>query len=372
MNLLHFGLKLLGGRLLGKRMPLQLNMHVTDVCNLRCKYCYVDFKHALEDMSLESIRRVITEARECGTERISLEGGEPLARKDIGDIVDIIRNLNIECNINTNGYFIPRRIESLRRVNVFSISIDGPPAVHDGLRGKGSYESALKGARVASENGIKLHFSSVLTRYNREHVGFMLDLAREYGAEWVPNSLFFMAGHRIDEAEAEYQIEDEDYKRLIQEIIDLKAAGAPIVWSNQTLRYVHDWPMTYFESNMFESAMDSDNGFNPLRCYAGRFFLVMQTNGDLYPCDPLLGYGEGHPPNALELGFREAMRRTTTHDCVACNSIVCSEYHNLFSMNVPVILNLLANYGGRAPRSSAPDTPTVRDPQEPPIVTVPK
>lgn len=356
MNYLRFGMNLLRGKLTGQKVPLQLNMHITDVCNLRCTYCYIDFDHALKDMPLETMRRILAEARECGVERVSLEGGEPLARKDIGDLVDVVTGLGLECNINTNAYFIPRHIERLKKVACFSISIDGPREVHDRLRGAGSFDKALEGARVAREHGIKLHFLSVLTKQNRGHIPFMLDLADEFGAQWVPNSLFFMAGHQIDRDEAaRFKIDDEDYRRLLGEIADLKAGGRPVAWSQRTLRYVRDWPKTYFESNMFETE-DVAKSFDAVACQASKHFLVMQTNGDLYSCDPLLGYGK--PANAGELGFRQAMLRTGTHGCIACNSIVCTEYHNLFSLSVPVILNLLEIYALR--RRSASSSPAAR------------
>jgi len=350
VDYLRFGWNLLKGRLTGRKVPLQLNIHLTDVCNLRCTYCYVDFDNALADLPTTAILKILKEARECGTERVSFEGGEPLARKDIGEIVQGAKDLGLEVNVNTNAYFIPRHIDSLSAVDVFSISIDGPEDVHDALRGNGSFAKAVEGARVAREAGHKIHFLSVMTARNRDRVDEMLDLAEEHGATWVPNSLFFMAGHKLTKDQvADYIIEDDDYRELIQELLDKKAAGRPIAWSNRTLRYVKDWPTTYFQSNMFRLEQDyKDKGFVPVPCQASRFFVVMQTNGDLYSCDPLLGYAK--PANAVELGFKEALEKTSTHGCIACNSIVCSEYHHLFTMNVPVILNLFTHYARRRSR----------------------
>ncbi|MBI3296591.1 MAG: radical SAM protein [Elusimicrobia bacterium] len=334
-------------RLTGKRVPFQLNMHITDVCNLRCKYCYIDFDHAVPDMSLETMKDVISQARACGTERISLEGGEPLVRRDIGELVDHIASVGIDCNINTNGYYLPRKIGELKRVGTISVSMDGPRDVHDALRGPGSYDKAIAAIEAARGAGIKVHVLSVLTKANRPHVRFMVDLAKTMGFMWIPTSLFFMAGVKIDrEAAGAFKIEDEDYKALMRELIQLKAEGAPIAWSNRTLKYVRDWPTTYFQSNFFNMTEEYVmKEFKPLQCQASRHFCVMQTNGDLYSCDPLLGYGKAQ--NAVELGFKEAFERTSQNGCIACNSLVCSEYHSLFTMNVPVIMNLLTQYAKR-------------------------
>lgn len=342
MNRARFGIKLLWSRLTGKRVPFQLNIHVTDACDLRCRYCYIDFKHAHDDLPIDSLRKLIREARACGAERISLEGGEPLVRKDIGGIVDAVIDLGMECNINTNGRLVPDRIDAIRRAQVLSVSLDGPREAHDSMRGKGSFDAAVRAIELARERGMRVHVLSVLGRHNRAHVDDMLDMAERMGFGWIPTSLFFMAGAPADRQRADgYMLPDEDYRRLMDELIKRKRAGRPVVWSESTLRYVRDWPTSFFESNLFGPGKE---GFKPFDCQAGRRFFVLQTNGDLYPCDPLLGFKEA--PNAVKLGFREAMARVSTHGCRACNSLVCGEYHQLFSLSPGVILNLLRSYGG--------------------------
>src|SRR3989344_1289235 len=110
MNKVRFGINLLLSKVTKRKVPFQINIHINDVCNLRCRYCYIDFDNASKDMPLPQLKRILKDARELGTERVSLEGGEPLIRKDIGDIVDYIADLGMESNINTNGYLLPRRI----------------------------------------------------------------------------------------------------------------------------------------------------------------------------------------------------------------------------------------------------------------------
>lgn len=342
MKLWRFGRKLLWSKITGEKIPFQLIIHLTDVCNLRCKYCYIDFDHATPDLPFPQLEKVIREAREMGTERISLGGGEPLLRKDIGDIVNLIRDLDIHCNINTNGYLVPRKIDQLRRVNLLSVSLDGGKKVHDEMRGPGSFDKAIEAIRIARENGIKVHCLYVMNRANRHATDELIDLATRHDFSLLPTSLFFMGGVKIDK---KFALDDDEYRKLLGEIYEKKKQGAPIVWSLETIRYVQRWPKGYNESNIFDSEElrgGNGKGFKPVACQATRYFCVMQTNGDLYSCDPLLNYGP--KINALELGFREAFARTTRSGCVACNSMVCTEMHQLFSGKPSVIRNLLKNY----------------------------
>ena len=78
----------------------------------------MDFDNAQRDLSFYQLEKILSDIGNLGGERISLEGGEPLVRKDIGEIVDLIDDLGMECNINTNGFFLPGRgsLKHLTRV----------------------------------------------------------------------------------------------------------------------------------------------------------------------------------------------------------------------------------------------------------------
>lgn len=342
MNYLRFGINFLRNKIMGKKIPLQINIHLTDICNLRCNYCYIDFKHAHVDMPLPHLQKILREARKLGTERISLEGGEPLVRNDIGDIVDLIVDLGMECNINTNGHLLRKRIKDIKRTSMISVSLDGEKEINDEMRGKGSFDKAIEAIKLAKENGIKVNVLSVLNKANMHSIDFMIGLARELGFVWVPTSLFFNGGRHINKDEAlQYAMDDENYKKLLDVLAEKKAQGEPIIWSVQTLRYVRNWPLTYLQSNFFELPENTAD-FKPVECQAAKYFGVIQTNGDMYSCDPLIGYGK--TVNCFELGLKEAFRQLNTNGCIACNSLVCTEYHHIFSMNMPVIFNQLSTH----------------------------
>src|SRR3989338_8694550 len=346
MNKVRFGLNLLTSKITKQKIPFQVNIHLNDVCNLRCKYCYIDFDNASKDMPLPALKKILKDARSLGAERISLEGGEPLLRKDIGEIVDAISSLGMASNINTNGYVLPHRIQQLKNLDLLSVSLDGDQTIHDQLRGKGSFQKAINAIDLAKKHNIKVHVLSVLTKVNRSSIDFMLNLAKEKGVQFVPNTLFFNVHekYRDYEKEKEYIMTDEENRELFKMLLSKKKKGAPIVWSSQTLKYLMTWPKSYNEkSNMLKGEVPFSNTWKPVKCTAGNHFCVIQTNGNLYTCDPLLGHGPHL--NCFELGFKEAYRRLSIGDCVACTSAVCTEYHHLFGLKVPVVWNLMKHYG---------------------------
>ena len=86
MNQFRFARHLLWSCLKGKKVLVQINIHITDRCDLRCRYCYIDFRAPQPDMPLQKLKEILSEARRAGTERISYEGGEPLLHPEIEEI----------------------------------------------------------------------------------------------------------------------------------------------------------------------------------------------------------------------------------------------------------------------------------------------
>lgn len=99
--------------------------NVTNQCNERCKMCNIR-KETSHPMPIEKIERYAEKLAEFGIGYVYLQGGEPLIRKDIIDIVDIFLNQGIHPTLITNGLLLTQEIAgaiAARNCNL-SISID--------------------------------------------------------------------------------------------------------------------------------------------------------------------------------------------------------------------------------------------------------
>ncbi|MCP3978625.1 MAG: radical SAM protein [bacterium] len=121
-------------------------------CNLRCKICYLpDFSDpGLEPESCLQLARNIVES---GILFVSIFGGEPLLRKDLEQIVRLLRAAGVFVKVITNGLFLSEeRARSLADagLNQIEISFDGlEAATHERSRGAGTFEIALGAVRNA-------------------------------------------------------------------------------------------------------------------------------------------------------------------------------------------------------------------------------
>lgn len=109
-----------------------LRISVTDLCNLRCRYCMPEdgvkkFSHE-QILSVEEIGEIAEICADLGINKIRLTGGEPLVRKGIFEICRILSSIPQirELCLTTNGLLLSRCAEDLRRAGVdrLNVSVD--------------------------------------------------------------------------------------------------------------------------------------------------------------------------------------------------------------------------------------------------------
>ena len=175
--------KLLLGKITKKRIPIVTNILVTNKCNLNCFYCFPQVsKRKVKEMTTEQILNAIDESKKLGAEIIILLGGEPLIRDDIGEIINHIKDKKMLCEVITNGYFVKKRINDLKRLDSICISIDGDEEGTDKNRAPGSYKMAINDLKLARENGIFTRIHAVITKNTINSIDHLVHLVKELDA----------------------------------------------------------------------------------------------------------------------------------------------------------------------------------------------
>ncbi len=147
----------------------RLWMYTNFDCNLACDYCCVRSSPQTERRALgiDRIRRLAAEAVEAGVSELILTGGEPFLLPDIDELVAVCTAV-LPTTLLTNGMlFKGRRLEALRRMDrqrlTLQISLDSStPEVHDSHRGRGSWEKAVAGMRLALAEGFRVKVAATL------------------------------------------------------------------------------------------------------------------------------------------------------------------------------------------------------------------
>jgi len=111
-----------------------VRISVTDRCNFRCQYCMpaegLPWLNRESLLSYEEITRIAGLLSSMGVHDVRLTGGEPLVRKDLWRLVEMLSGLEDvhDLSLTTNGYLLARQVDDLvaaglRRVNVSLASL---------------------------------------------------------------------------------------------------------------------------------------------------------------------------------------------------------------------------------------------------------
>lgn len=105
--------------------PFYASFKVTHKCTLRCSFCNV-WMEKTPDLSKEDVYKVLDNLGNSSITVLSLEGGDPLLRKDIGEILEYAHKKPFILFFTTNGHLIDKRPmeEYGKHVDYIHISID--------------------------------------------------------------------------------------------------------------------------------------------------------------------------------------------------------------------------------------------------------
>ncbi|MBM3233900.1 radical SAM protein [Candidatus Pacearchaeota archaeon] len=175
--------------------PVQIvSWEATRDCNLNCLHCGSPREtwNREQELSAEEVIRVFNDIAEqfdmFKFRHINITGGEPFVRRDLIDILKEISKKSCFRNIDiqTNGVILADKSELLNIVKQYGVtgigvSIDGLKQTHERFRGcrDGSFEKSLRTAKLASQKGYVVTFSTVAHSENIGELPELFKLARD-------------------------------------------------------------------------------------------------------------------------------------------------------------------------------------------------
>ncbi len=139
-----------------------LRLSVTDKCNCRCIYCMpkdgVPMLCHSDLLSYEELVRIVRATAELGVTKVRITGGEPLVRRNLVDLVGMIREINSikEIALTTNATLLAPVAQDLKdagltRINVSLDTLN--PQKYKQITRMGTLEDALAGLQAAKDAG---------------------------------------------------------------------------------------------------------------------------------------------------------------------------------------------------------------------------
>ena len=175
--------------------PLRsLRVSVTDRCNLRCNYCMPQEEYVWlpreELLTFEEIARLGEGFTSLGVEDVRLTGGEPLLRRDLARLVQMLAaNPRIrDLALTTNGVLFAEHAEELRAAGLHRVTLSLDtlrPGRFLALTGRDTHAQVLAGIAAARRLGFgKLKLDTVVLRgLNDDELADLIEFGRLAEAE---------------------------------------------------------------------------------------------------------------------------------------------------------------------------------------------
>jgi MoaA/NifB/PqqE/SkfB family radical SAM enzyme len=315
------GLGLARVRVLGHRVPVAVRMNLCNRCHSRCDYCSLPYTPT-DEMSTDEVARIVRDLAGLGTQCISLSGGEPMLRGDLGEIVDACVRHGVSVEMNSTGYLFSRRREMIRKLALVKFSVDGSEAVHDEVRGrKGSFRELEQAIEVVKELGVRFSFAFTMTKRSLPEVPFALSFARSHDA-LIAFQPVMAHKHSSEDVRATFP-DRADYLRTIDYLQEQqRRPGSGLRNSAQALEHIRGWP-----------------DIHGMKCWAGEAFAVIEPNGDVLPCDRI--EYSAPIPNCRDKGVAWALSQLPEKECAGCGFSGAVEINMLMAGKVGILPSLL-------------------------------
>ena len=286
--------------LLSRRYPISLVHFVTNRCNARCSFCFIDFDDDRIYHNQLTLDEIDAMTRQLGPhlKNVNLTGGEPFARKDFLEVARCyFNNTDVESIFITSNGSLPDRIEHFVRTLgaefpdrkiIFSFSTDDFPNRHDEIRRiDGLFANAIKSYQLILAYGGNAMANCSIT-VSHENCSTVLDLyehlIEHYGVRAITANLVRDEGVYSTPPEQRKAIL-EGYSELTERLRrDLRSGRI----EGYNPRTVQGRMMNKKNELMYQMVEKSyrEPGFISY-CHAGSLFGIIGADGTVSPCEVL-------------------------------------------------------------------------------------
>jgi uncharacterized protein len=288
-----------------------VTLKVTNGCNLQCAYCNVEALTARTPrMPLARYQRVadllLANSRQP---RVGLEfhGGEPLLMSDawFEEAVAYARALarrhhkDVEFPLVTNGTLLTEeRLLKLHQLGIqFCLSVDGPPAINDELRGGG--HAVERAVGLFRRHGISFGVLTVLSRANFRRMGEVMDWFVQVGIDNFRVNFLQPQGRGSDGKEL---LTGEEMFEGMRQVLEHMARTGAATREAESLMMVE----------RFLHGRDPNPGLScwEFQCQAGRIYCAVDHKGTIHACGTdLTNHPLGHLDQDMDDAHYEATLR---------------------------------------------------------------
>lgn len=163
----------------------------TNACNLACIHCRTEAQTnpSPNELTTNEIKSLIDQISAYKPRAFGFDGGEPLLRKDLFEIISYVKKYGILTALVSNGTLIDKNTAKKLKnsgLDMIAVSIDGYGKTHDKIRGKdGAFDLAIQGLKNLKAVGLLAAMRITIMKPNLKEIPDLVELAIELGLRRV-------------------------------------------------------------------------------------------------------------------------------------------------------------------------------------------
>jgi radical SAM protein with 4Fe4S-binding SPASM domain len=303
------------------RFPFQVQLEITDICNLRCEHCYhfdTDNMPTTNDLGDEDIFLLVQKMIDCKVYSIVFTGGEPLLRpKTLIKAIEMAKSAGMYVSINTNLLLLtPKFLKIMKELKVDSFLVScsaSEPEIYRKITRIGDYIKFSQKLKLLLSADFPVLVNMVVTQTNYP---FIRSTAADMAKLGVKRFSVTPACLNVEHPDIEGLLSKEQSAVLLEDLrwcVDVLGLGVDTLVA---------LPKCFFPDWWW--------GRDPVllknrTCQAGRMSLSISNVGDVRPCphNPLV-YGNLFKESMDEIWKKMSVyrnNRTVPNICQTCPSV---------------------------------------------------
>lgn len=286
-------------------------LEITDVCNFRCKHCYVD-KTTFRTLPYEKIISIAKDLKNVNCNMITLTGGEIFLHPEFIDIYNYLYDEGFIISLNTNGSLITPKILkllTLKKPYKLEISLYGhDPKTYEGFTKNGeAFDAVIENIKLLRKNNITTILKSVITNTNKDHFNQIKEIADDLGCRFRSDYIAFpQINSGLSTNPEQISIDN-----IINHLKTFSNADAHFI-------KLFNGGVNKYKYNLFKCKRNDDT-----------IFIDSKMNASMCLCmqDFSIKYNLGKLTNSiLELRKLKSLKLPASSQCLNCNKISLCRY----------------------------------------------
>lgn len=281
--------------------PFQIVWNITRRCNLKCLHCYENAGTPDDDeLTRQEVLDGIDKLVDQKVASLSFSGGEPTTHPNILEFIKYASDKGLFVSIATNGYIFSDKdkVKEYEQsgLKLVQISLDGvKPETHDEFRQvKGAWKKAVEAIDNFSQTQVNVGVATTVTKNNLKEIPEIIKFIQSKNINWLMLYNFIPTGNgdnirNLDlSPEERFELLEWIYKENKNKEFSILSTAPEFAdvsihmaeEDNKELTFVptHFYNIEYTNPQMKQLAQFIGG------CGAGRFYLGIEPNGDIYPC----------------------------------------------------------------------------------------